>query len=186
MQTPIKCQQGQWVNLVQLMGSASISGYVNRYLYFHIPGGPVKINVEAYVVKGMSTPLILRNYFMDQYSISVICQKGFCLIEFGDFNWRMPVNNSVSPPFLDEDGHTFKLCVLNSLAKSTHQKFKCKTKFRENDKNVQSAAKIIILFETSMSVPVLANFPSGSNCLYVGKVFSTNQNADNVYVPPDS
>ena len=101
----------------------------------------------------------------------------------------MPVNNSVSPPFLDEDGHAFKLCILNSSAKSTHRKnlrFKRKTKFRENDRNIQSAVKIVIPSETSVAVPILANFPSGSNCLYVGKVFSTNRNANDVYAPPDS
>ena len=30
---------------------------------------PVKINVEAYVVKGMSTALILGNDFVDQYTL---------------------------------------------------------------------------------------------------------------------
>ena len=134
------------------------------------PDGPIKINVEAYVVKGMSTPLILGNNFADQYSISVICQEGSCTMDFRDSNWRMPVNNSVSPSFLDEDGCTFKLCVLNSSAKSTHQKdqrFKHKTKFREHDRNIWSAVKIIIPPETSVAVPVLANFPSGvilQNC----------------------
>ena len=39
---------------------------------------------------------------------------------------------------------------------------------------------------TGMYVSVLANFPSGSNCLYVEKVFSTNRNADDVYAPPNS
>ena len=189
LQTPIKLRQGQRVNLVQVTGNASISGYVNIDLYFHIPDGPVKINVEAYVVKGMSTPLILGNDFADQYSILVICQEGSCAIEFGDSNRRMPVNNSVSPPFLEEDGHAFKLRILNSLAKSTHQKnqrFKQKTKFREHDRNIQSTIKIVILPETSVAVPVLANFSSGSNCLYVEKVFSTNRNTDDVYAPPDS
>ena len=102
------------------MGNASISGYVNIDLYFHTPDGPVKINVKAYVVEGMSTPLILGNDFTDQYLISVIHQEGSCTIEFGDSNRRMPVNSSVSSPFLDENGHTFKLRVLNSSAKSTH------------------------------------------------------------------
>ena len=68
------------------MGNASISGYVDIDLYFHTLDGPIKINVEAYVVKGMSTPLILGNDFMDQYSISVICQEGSCMIEFRDSN----------------------------------------------------------------------------------------------------
>ena len=128
--------------------------------------------MEAYVV--MSTPLILGNDFVDQYSISVILQEGSCFIEFGDSNQRMLVNNSVSPPFIDKDGHTFKLCVLNSSAKSTHQKnqrFKHKTKFRKDNKNVWSATKIVIPPETSISVPILANFPSGLNCLYVEKVY---------------
>ena len=101
----------------------------------------------------------------------------------------MPVNNSVSPPFLDEDGHTFKLHILNSSDKSTHpknQRFKRKTKFREHNRNIRSAVKIVIPPETSVAVPVLANFPSGLNCLYVEKVFSTNRNADDVYTPPDS
>ena len=126
---------------------------------------------------------------MDQYLISVIHQEGSCTIEFGDSNWRMPVNNSVSLLFLDEDGHAFKLRVLNSSAKYTHrknQRFKCKTRFRKHDRNIRSAVKIVIPPETSVVVPILANFPSGSNCLYVEKVFSTNRNADDVYVLPDS
>ena len=139
MQNPIKLRQGQQVNLVQVTGNVSISGYVDIDLYFYTPDGPIKINVEAYVVKGMSTPLILRNDFMDQYSILVMCQEGSCTIEFRDSNRRMLVNNSVSPPFLDEDGHAFKLHVLKSSAESTHQKnqrFKRKIKFREHDRNI--------------------------------------------------
>ena len=171
------------------MGNASISEYVNIDLYSHTLDGPVKINVKAYVVNGMSTPLVLGNDFADKYSISVIHQEGSCTIEFGDSDQRMPVNNSVSLPFLDEDGQTFKLQVLNSPAKSTHwrnQRFKCKTKFREHDRNVRSAIKIVIPPETSVTVPVLANFPSGLDCIYVEKVFSTNWKADNVYALPDS
>src|SRR5882672_1689227 len=74
MQNSTKFRQGQRINLVQVTGNASISGYVDIDLYFHTPEGPVKINVEAYVVKGMSTPFILGNDFADQYSILVIRQ----------------------------------------------------------------------------------------------------------------
>jgi hypothetical protein len=35
-------------------------------------------------------------------------------------------------------------------------------------------------------IPVLANFPKGSNCLYVEKIFTTNRNRDDVYTPPNS
>jgi hypothetical protein len=72
MQNPPKIRQGQRINLVQVTGNASISGYFEIDLYFHTPEGPVKINVEAYVVKGMTSPFILGNDFADQYSISVI------------------------------------------------------------------------------------------------------------------
>jgi hypothetical protein len=139
MQIPIKVRQGQRVNLVQVIGNASISGYVDIDLYFHTPEGPVKINVEAYVVKGMSTPFILGNDLADQYSISVIRQEGSCFIEFGDSNRKMAVNNSISPPFIDEEGHAFKLRVLKPSTKSTHRRnqwLKRKTRLRENDRNI--------------------------------------------------
>ena len=76
MQNLAKLKQGQKINLVQVMGNASILGYVDIDLYFHTPDGPVKKNVEAYVVKGMSTPFILGNDFADQYSILVIQIEG--------------------------------------------------------------------------------------------------------------
>ena len=66
-----KIKKGQKINLVQVTGKASISGYVELDLYFRTKEGPVKIKVEAYVVKGMTTPLILGNDFADQYSLSV-------------------------------------------------------------------------------------------------------------------
>jgi len=65
MQNPPKIRQGQRINLVQVTGNTSISEYVEIDLYFHTPGGPVKINVEAYVVKGMTSPFILGNDFAD-------------------------------------------------------------------------------------------------------------------------
>jgi hypothetical protein len=69
-ETP-KVRKGQKINLVQVTRKASISGYVKLDLYFHTKEGPVKIKVEAYVVKGMTTPLILGNDFADQYSLLV-------------------------------------------------------------------------------------------------------------------
>ena len=120
MQHLAKFKEGQKINLVQVTGNASISGYVDIDLYFHTPDGPVKINVEAYVVKGMGTSFILGNNFTDQYSILVIQQEETCFIEFGDSNQMMPVNNLVSPPFIDEEGHTFKLRILNSSTQSIH------------------------------------------------------------------
>ncbi len=67
---------GQKVKLIQVTGNTTISGYVPLTLFFDTEAGPVKIKVEAYVVKGMSAPLILGNDFTEQYSISLLRQGG--------------------------------------------------------------------------------------------------------------
>jgi hypothetical protein len=57
----------------------------------------------------MTSPFILGNDFADQYSIPVIRQEGGYNLEFGESGRRMVVENSISPPFTDEDGHSFKV-----------------------------------------------------------------------------
>ena len=104
-----KIKKGQKINLVQVTGKASISGYVELDLYFRAREGPVKIRVEAYVVKGMTTPLILGNNFADQYSLSVKRVEGKSFLEFGDSGRSLDIANSVSPDFIDEEGHAFKV-----------------------------------------------------------------------------
>ncbi|KAJ7877519.1 hypothetical protein B0H14DRAFT_3435969 [Mycena olivaceomarginata] len=51
-----KLKAGHEVKLIQVTGKSSISGFVNLDLFFHTEDGPVKINVEAYVVNGISQP----------------------------------------------------------------------------------------------------------------------------------
>jgi hypothetical protein len=188
-----KIKQGQRINLVQVTGNASISGFVCIDLFFHTSDGPVKISVEAYVVKGMSTPVILGNDFADQYSISVLRIDGGTQLELGESGRRMKVESSTSSPFTDEDGHAFKIKVLNASrgmnSKAVHRKnqaFRKKTRFRTSDRNIRSAIKILVPPQTSVAVPVLANFPTETNVLYVEKVFTTNTNPEDVYAPPDS
>jgi hypothetical protein len=72
MENPPKVKTGQKINLIQVTGSSKISGYVTVPIYFDSDNGPVQLEIEAYVVKGMTTPLILGNDFADQYSISLI------------------------------------------------------------------------------------------------------------------
>jgi hypothetical protein len=73
---PPKMKTGQKINLVQLTGAASITGYVNLPIFFSTPSGPVRMDVEAYVVKGMTAPLILGNNFADQSDLSLLHQDG--------------------------------------------------------------------------------------------------------------
>lgn len=104
-------------------------------LYFHTPDGPVKINVEAYVVKGMSTPFILGNDFADQYLILVMRQEQNSQLIFGNSGRSLPVENSTSPAFTDNDGHAFKVNIIKpgilkeSSSHHKSQKYKHKARF---------------------------------------------------------
>ncbi|QRW05927.1 Transposon Ty3-G Gag-Pol polyprotein [Ceratobasidium sp. AG-Ba] len=71
MKKPPKEKSGQKINLIQVTGRTSITGYVVLELTFPTKDGPVKMQVEAYVVKGMKVPIILGNDFTNQYRISI-------------------------------------------------------------------------------------------------------------------
>lgn len=122
-----KWKMGQKINLVQVTGNASISGFVNLDLYFHTPEAPVKINIDAYAVKGMTTPIILGNDFADQYSLSLMRKEGNTYLELGDSGSRIRVENSTSETLVDEEGHAFQVKVSPefpglSSKNSTHRK----------------------------------------------------------------
>ena len=115
-------KKGQKINLVQVTGKASISGYVEIELYFNTKDGPVKIKVEAHIVKGMTTPLILGNDFADQYSLSVKQMEGRTFLEFGDSGRTLDIANSVSPEFISKDSHAFRVRRIHSTAKGFSKK----------------------------------------------------------------
>ena len=184
---------GQKINLLQVTGNAAITGYVPLDLYFHTEEGPVKISVEAYVVKGMTSPMILGNDYSDQYSLSILRRNGDSYLEFGDSGRQTQVKNSTSSFMLDEDGHAFKIKAMSVFpvisSKATHrrnQRFRKKRRYQSTDPNVRAAARVVIAPETCVAVPVLANFPGNSDFIYVEKVFTTHRNTDDVYAAPDS
>ena len=71
MENPPRIKTGQKINLIQVTGTSKISGYVTVPIFFDTDSGPVQLEIEAYVVMGMTTPIILGNDFADQYSISL-------------------------------------------------------------------------------------------------------------------
>ncbi len=108
-----RVHEGQHINLIQVTGSSVISGFVRIDLYFDTDKGPIKVNIDAYVVRGMTTPFILGNdKFADQYSISVICRGGESFLSFGDTDCETKVLSSMSPTLTDSAGQTFKVEVL--------------------------------------------------------------------------
>ncbi|KAJ7606274.1 hypothetical protein DFH06DRAFT_1348161 [Mycena polygramma] len=191
---PPKIKAGQDIKLVQVTGKSSISGYVTLDLFFHTPDGPVKLTVEAYVVKGMSAPFILGNDFADQYSISVIRDDGEAYLEFGSSERRLKVNSSTSALYEDEDGHAFRVKVRTGLTQHgpkakvhrRNQKLNRKKRLRYQNCEVWAAKRVVIPPETSVAVPVQAVFPQGQDIIFVERYFGANGNVDDVYASPDT
>ena len=55
-----------------MIGASIISGFIAIPIYFDMSAGLVELSVEAYVVKGMTTPFILGNDFARQYALSIV------------------------------------------------------------------------------------------------------------------
>jgi hypothetical protein len=193
LKTP-KIRVGQRINLIQVTGSVTISGYVALDLIFETPEGPVKIDVEAYVVKGMSTPFILGNDFADQYSISILRNKGDTHLQFGQSGRLLQVKNSTSPSLINEHGHAFQLRVhpditpRSSRAKA-HRKAqlqKKRRKFQNNDRSIRSTHQVVIPPESSKPIEVFVNFPFQTKTIFAEKILTTNRNPEDVYGSPDT
>jgi hypothetical protein len=69
------------------------------------------MDVEAYVVKGMTAPLILGNDFADQFDLSLLRHEGQSRLLLGSSQRFVPVENSTSP-FTDDQGNPFKVRVI--------------------------------------------------------------------------
>ncbi|EDR10742.1 uncharacterized protein LACBIDRAFT_324609 [Laccaria bicolor S238N-H82] len=161
-----KIRVGQQIKLIQVTGKAIITGYVILDLIFKTPKGPVQINVEAYVVKGMSAEFILGNDFADQYSISVLREEGETTLKFGSSGRSVKVHNSLSTPFLDEDGHAFK---------------KKRTRHRQAERQVRSRHQVTIPPEASKLVHVDAGLNDSTSTIFVERSFLSNGNAEELY-----
>lgn len=107
-----KVCMGQKINLIQVTGNSTISGYVNLDLFFETREGPVKMNVDAYIVNGMMAPFILGNDFADQYSISILRREGSSFLSFGNTGRELEAESSTTPSMVDAEGRVFKIRVI--------------------------------------------------------------------------
>ncbi|KAJ7336115.1 hypothetical protein DFH08DRAFT_965018 [Mycena albidolilacea] len=189
-----KIKQGHQVQLIQVTGTSSISGYVNVNLFFHTEDGPVKLNVDAYVVDDMTTPFILGNDFMDQYSISIIREEGTTHLEFGDSGRRLRVESSTAPSLIDNGGHAFKVkCArVNTTAgskKAMHrrnQKFRQRTQKKKRDGRVSSTERVVILPKTSKLIKVTTHFPKNCEQLLVERHIKSCGSSEDIYGSADT
>ena len=186
---PPKIRTGQRINLIQVTGNAIITGYVTLDVYFKTDDGPVLIKVEAYVVKGMSTPFLLGNDFADQYSISLLREEGQSSLLFGKSGRSQRVHNSVTSSLIDEDGHAFKVRVRPNITTRIQkarihrksQKMKRQAKQRSKDNYVRTVSSVNIAPESTRLIEVRANFDQDSSHLFIEKRLTTNGGPEDIY-----
>lgn len=187
-----KIRLGQRINLIQVTGKAVINGFVVLDLYFPTTQGVVKINVEAYMVKGMTTPFILGNDFADQYSLSIIRDQGSTRLQFGNSGRCVDVQNSLSHTGpKDEEGHTFKVhkrpdySVRISKAKTHRRKqtFQQKQRRKTKDNSVRSQHNIWIAPETTKIIAVELDFKGDS--MYIERYLTNKESLQIVYGCPE-
>lgn len=188
-----KIKTGQKINLIQLTGSASITGYVNLPIIFSTPSGPVRMDVEAYVVKGMTTPLILGNDFADQYDLSLLRHEGKTRLLLGSSQRFVNVENSTSP-FWDELGQPFKVRILpispsdskclRTVAHKRQQRLRRKRIHKNSDRYLRSLESVIIPPESIKRVQLSTANLESDDVHYAEKLM--NFQHDECYGPPDS
>ncbi|CDO77172.1 hypothetical protein BN946_scf184675.g4 [Trametes cinnabarina] len=187
-----RIRNGQKVQLVQVTGNATITGYIPLDVYFETKGGTVKMSVEAYVVKGMTTPMILGNNFADQYSISILRNEGETSVTFSDAQLVATAYNSVGPPLQDEQGHAFQVCVRTprdryaSTKKTRLRRIKQWHARRARDRSVRAKEDVVIPSGVSRLVDVQVSFPDQVDTLYVERSLHIVRNVEDVYGAPNT
>ena len=131
MPVPPKEHMGKKVTLSQVTAKTSIQSYVDLPLFFETSEGPVQVNVKAYVVKGMTTPLIMGNDFADQYSLSIERKGGESNLRFADSGRTLKLNNSTSDLHLPKEVKAF-LATIKKKRHLMRNKERKKAKSKEN------------------------------------------------------
>ncbi len=192
MKNPPPIKTGYSLDLIEVTGETTISGYVTLSIFVETDQGPVELSVEAYVVQDMSTPFLLGNDFADQYCISIIRTEEATYVQFGENGGRVRATNSIGPTQIKEGGHCFSVSKKkpqdNSEPDHAAQKKtkKKRAKERKQALAVRSVKLVTILPQQCVKVPVSANFPTNGTALFVERLFNINKNPDDVYGAPDS
>ena len=193
LKLPPKVRTGQKINLVQLTGSAGITGYVSLPIIFPTSNGPVRIDVEAYVVKGMTAPLILGNDFSDQYDLSLIRQDGITRLQLGSSSRFVPVENSTSP-FMDESGKPFKVRVNSEptskcfriIAHKKRQRLKRLKRCQTSDPYLRSSEAVVIPPESVKRIKISTANLEDRQFHYAERLLNLHHDVEDFYGPPDS
>ncbi|KZS86564.1 hypothetical protein SISNIDRAFT_491835 [Sistotremastrum niveocremeum HHB9708] len=180
----LKIKQGFRINLLEVTGKSKVTGYVTLPLYFDTNEGPVCFVVEAYVVKGMATSLLIGNDYSDQYSLSIRRKEGETYLDFGESNRSVRIANSTSPGPIDDDGKPLKASIKASRSSlRTHreaQRVRRREKTRMNDDKVRTVEKVKIQPGSCKKVAVRINL-KGKGSAYIEPILQMDGNGDEFY-----
>src|ERR1700760_4690163 len=91
-------KEGRELRVTQLNGQVEIKNFVHLPTYFDTEQGPVLIHLEAYVVPGMTTPLLIGNDYADQYRLSIVRpEDGPARLQFSDTGRTVKLKDSIHP-----------------------------------------------------------------------------------------
>ena len=192
MKNPPKIRTGQKVNLVQLTGAASITGFVSVPIIFSTKSGPVRMEVEAYVCKGMTAPLILGNDFSDQYDLSILRQNGITSLLLGSSQRTVKVENSTTP-FVDSQGKPIKVYIhpdsARSLKVKTHKQSQRRRQInrrRQSEPYIRASESVIIPPESVKNVKVSTANLEDADYHYAERLLNFHHDVEDCFGPPDS
>ncbi|KAG8727100.1 hypothetical protein FRC10_006450 [Ceratobasidium sp. 414] len=193
MKAPPKEKSGQKINLIQVTGKTSITGYINVDLTFKTVEGLVKMPVEPYIVKGMKAPFILGNDFANQYRVTVSRgEEQGTKIVFGNTSCFVEALESPTQPRTDESGNVFRVLTrpdFKSHAERIAWRRKRVSKRRVMSKAPQGSTPVRLLDPTDLKpdtltrVPVDAEFKDGQEEGFIETVQIANFSKEIVHLP---
>lgn len=189
-----KEKAGQKVGLVQVTGKTSTNGYVNTNLTFETVEGSVKMQVEAYIIKGMKAPFILGNDFASQYKLSVNRDFTPSRIIFGSTGRYVEVIESATTPRTDDAGNVFHVYTRPDFKsnserrafrrKKSSQKKKLKTA-PSNATPVYLSQSVNLKPETLTQVPIQVEFGKDQDEGFIERSLGTNSGTNDLYALSD-
>jgi hypothetical protein len=166
-----KIRTGKRIKLITVTGNSTITGFIPIDLYFTTKEGPVKMTLEAYVVKGMNADFILGNDFADQYRLSLIRDGKGTRLTFGETQRYVEIENSV-----DEEGtRAFTRGTKATLIQTDNRQRARQPSDRE--KYVRVKDDVLIPALTVKFVPILAEL-NGLQEAYVESIELVQSNLE--------
>lgn len=187
-----KAKTGQKINLTQVTGSTSINGFITLPVFFDTPDGPVMLEVEAYVVKGMTTPFILGNDFADQYELSIMRKEGKTHLILGDSGRTTEVNNSLNASQIDSSGKSFNVRIQEPRTGKIFQKRVHKYRQRRDkakkkkleDKYLRAAETVTISGMSGKNIPLLSHNIADDEDILAERLFNFSTSPEDSYAAP--